>query len=108
MCPAPHKLNKLPERIKSLDQRRLPVLEAKAGTTPRIRGDAWMKIRRRVLVDGGFTCVDCGHVSFDNQIDHDTPLEQGGSNDDSNLRIRCIDCHAKKTKSENRALLGNR
>ena len=65
-----------------------------------------MKIRRRVLLDGEFTCVDCGLVSMSNQIDHDIPLEQGGSNDDSNLKIRCIACHEVKTKSENKLLFG--
>ena len=94
------KLNRLPSRLQSIVTNRLPVLETKAGTTPRIRGDAWMKTRRKVLVDGGFTCVDCGHVSMSNEIDHDTPLEQGGSNDQSNLRIRCTVCHAAKTKAE--------
>lgn len=102
------KPNKLPPRIQSLAPSRVRVLDTKAGSTQRIRGDAWMKIRRRVLVAGGFTCVDCGHVSFSNEIDHDIPLEQGGSNDDSNLRVRCIACHAEKTKSENKALFSNR
>lgn len=67
-----------------------------------------MKIRRDTLVEGGFTCVDCGLVSMSNQIDHDIPLEQGGSNDASNLKIRCIKCHAAKTKSETQALFGKR
>jgi 5-methylcytosine-specific restriction protein A len=39
-----------------------------------------------------------------NQIDHEVPLEQGGSNDKSNLRIRCIACHAAKTADETKAL----
>lgn len=85
---------------------RAKVLEAKAGTTPRIRGDKWVKTRQTALLEGGFTCVDCGHVSMDNQIDHDTPLEQGGSNDPSNLRVRCIPCHAAKTKAEAKARYG--
>jgi 5-methylcytosine-specific restriction protein A len=67
-----------------------------------------MKIRRDVLVDGGFTCVDCGHVSMSNQIDHDIPLEQGGSHDKNNLRIRCPECHAKKTAAETKALFSMR
>lgn len=98
------KLKRLPDRLQSIATTRLRVLDAKAGSTPRIRGDKWMKIRRDVLVDGGFTCVDCGLVSKSNQIDHEVPLEQGGSNDKSNLRIRCIACHAAKTADETRAL----
>jgi 5-methylcytosine-specific restriction protein A len=100
------KLKRLPDRLQSIVTRRLSVLETKAGSTVRLRGDTWMKIRRRVLVDGGFACVDCGLVNMSNQIDHDIPLEQGGSNDDSNLKIRCIACHEAKTKSENKALFG--
>ena len=76
------------------------VLEAKAGTTERIRGDTWMKVRRRVLLAGGYACVDCGLVNASNEIDHDVPLEQGGSNDDANLRIRCLVCHKAKSARE--------
>ena len=100
------KLARLPSRLQSIATTRIPVLEAKAGTTPRQRGDAWMKTRRKVLVDGGFACVDCGHVSTSNEIDHDTPLERGGSNDESNLRIRCTACHAAKTKTEAKQRFG--
>ena len=102
------KLQRIPDRLKALDTRRLPVLETKAGATPRLRGDAWIKVRQRVLVEGKFACVDCGLVSMSNQIDHDIPLEQGGSNDESNLRIRCINCHAAKTKQEKQALFSSK
>ena len=98
------KLKRLQDRIKSISPNKLKVLETKAGATPRLRGDTWMKIRRAVLVEGRFACVDCGLVSMNNQIDHEIPLEQGGSNDKSNLRIRCIACHAEKTKRETKAL----
>jgi len=67
-----------------------------------------MEIRRKALVLGLFACVDCGSVGRDNEIDHDTPLEQGGSNEQSNLKIRCIQCHKAKTAKEGRARLGNR
>lgn len=102
------KLHRLQDRLKPLDTRRLPVLETKAGATPRLRGDTWMKIRQQVLVDGEFACVDCGLVSMSNQIDHEIPLEQGGSNDVSNLKIRCINCHSAKTIAENKTLFGSK
>ena len=82
------------------------MLEAKAGTTQRMRGDAWMKIRRAVLVEGAYACVDCGRVHPSNEIDHQVPLEQGGTHDRSNLRIRCVECHAAKTKAEAKARAG--
>ena len=101
------KLHKLGARLPVLDTRRLPVLETKAGTTPRTRGDAWMKIRRRVLLAGEFRCVDCGHISMSNQIDHDTPLEQGGTDDEQiNLVIRCVPCHQAKTATETKRRFG--
>lgn len=100
------KLQRLGNRIPTLNPLRVAVLEAKAGSTPRIRGDAWMKIRRTALLAGWFRCVDCGHVSPDNEVDHDTPLEQGGSNEQSNLRIRCHACHAEKSKHETRIRYG--
>ncbi len=102
------KPKRLVGRVLAAPPPRLKMLETKAGTTPRIRGDAWMKIRRAVLLAGGFTCVDCGLVSQSNQIDHEVPLEQGGSNDTNNLRIRCIPCHAAKTAAETKALFTNR
>ena len=102
------KAKTLQPRLAVINTSRVKLLDTKAGSTQRLRGDTWMKIRRAVLVDGGFTCVDCGHVALSNQIDHDVPLEQGGSNHKSNLRIRCIPCHAAKTATENRTLFTNR
>lgn len=78
----------------------LKVLDIRAGATERIRGSRWMKIRERTLTAGAYTCVDCGRVHASNEVDHDTPLEQGGSNDQSNLVVRCGDCHKAKTKRE--------
>ena len=80
----------------------VPVLDVKAGTTPRPRGRAWMASRERVALAHGYRCVDCGRAWRANvdQMDHQVPLEQGGSNDDSNLRPRCNECHAAKTAVE--------
>lgn len=98
----------LQPRLAVLNTNRVKLLDTKAGATVRLRGDTWMKIRREVLIEGGFACVDCGQVSMSNEIDHQVPLEQGGSNDKSNLRIRCIPCHARKTATENRNLFTRR
>lgn len=61
-----------------------------------------MKIRERVALAHGFACVDCGRTWLPSrdQIDHDTPLEQGGSNEDANLKPRCRECHQAKTTRE--------
>ena len=101
-------LKTLKPRLAVLNTNRVKVLDTKAGATERIRGSAWMKTRHSVLVAGLFACVDCARVGRDNEIDHDIPLEQGGSNDDSNLKIRCVDCHKAKTAQEGRARLSSR
>jgi hypothetical protein len=36
------------------------------------------------------------------EVDHRTPLCQGGSNDDANLWLLCIPCHKAKTTAERR------
>lgn len=79
---------------------KVKLLDTKAGATERIRGRAWMRERHAALVNGLFTCVDCGLISVTNEVDHDIPLEQGGLNDQSNYRIRCIECHKAKTARE--------
>lgn len=101
-------LLRLGSRVSVLDTRRVAVLDTKAGSTKRTRGYAWMQIRRKVLIDQGFACKDCGHVSASNEIDHEVPLEQGGTDDKTNLVVRCKPCHAAKTADENRRLFANR
>jgi 5-methylcytosine-specific restriction protein A len=78
------------------------VLEAKAGTTERIRGRAWMATRQRVALAHGYRCAGCGcvWVPSRDQIDHTIPLEQGGGNEDSNLKPLCNACHEAKTAGE--------
>ena len=99
-------LKTLKPRLGTLTTTRAPMLEAKAGATQRMRGSAWMKVRRAVMREGEFTCVDCGHISLRNQVDHDTPLEQGGSHEMANLKVRCVPCHEAKTTSEAKARAG--
>ena len=100
------KLPRLAARLATVDTRRLPLLETKAGTTPRTRGSAWMKTRQQVLLRDGFACVDCGDISMANEIDHDTPLEQGGADHPTNLKIRCQPCHKAKTAGETKQRFG--
>ncbi|MCP3721741.1 HNH endonuclease [Paraburkholderia sp. CNPSo 3272] len=96
------KLTTLKPRVQSLTATRVPILEAKASTTQRIRGSRWVKTRKRIAVEQQFKCQRCGCVwlPWRDQVDHDVPLEQGGSNDDSNLRLLCDDCHKLKTADE--------
>lgn len=97
------KLKRLNTTLPTLSQNRIKTLEAKAGTTERIRGREWMSTRHRILSRDGFACQCCGIVRMDNEIDHRVPLEQGGSNDDDNLQTLCggpDGCHTRKSKAE--------
>jgi 5-methylcytosine-specific restriction endonuclease McrA len=82
------RLTTLKPRVQTLNTQRVATLEAKAGTTERVRGRAWMATRQRVAVAQQFKCRRCGCVwlPWRDQVDHRTPLEQGGSNDDANLQ----------------------
>lgn len=103
------KLSRLPNRLASIATNRVPTLQAKAGSTPRIRGDAWMATRRQVMQRDKFTCAACGAIRADHEVDHRVPLEQGGSNDLDNLQLLCGGpdrCHAAKTKAEAKGRAG--
>jgi len=88
------------------------MLEAKAGTTERIRGSTWMSTRRRIMARDSYTCAGCGLVRMDHEVDHIIGLEQQGSNADDNLQLLCRKhtggdgCHAIKTKDEAKARAG--
>ena len=101
-------LKTLRPRLQVLNASRAATLQTKAGNTERPRGRAWMATRDRVALAHDYRCVDCGCVWTPNrdQIDHDVPLEQGGSNDDANLKTRCDSCHKVKTATEATARAG--
>lgn len=92
----------LKPRLSIVKTYKVPVLEAKAGTTERIRGHRWMETRRRIALAYNYRCAKCGLVwrSHIDQIDHIIPLEQAGSNEDSNLQPLCNECHKVKTIGE--------
>ena len=103
------KLQRLAQRLATAQTGRLATLQTTAGATPRIRGNAWMATRRRILLRDRYTCQGCGLVRADHEIDHRVPLELGGPNDDSNLQSLCSGadgCHARKTKQEAGARAG--
>ena len=107
------KLNKIKPRLAVLSSNRLPVLDTKAGATPRTRGSTWMTTRRRIMLRDKYTCAGCGLVRADHDVDHMTPLEHGGADDDSNLQLLCRTagtqqgCHDRKTAEEARGRGGS-
>jgi 5-methylcytosine-specific restriction enzyme A len=80
----------------------LKMLESKAGSTPRMRGTSWVNLRAEVFKRDGFKCVACARVlaMHHGEVDHVTPLEQGGTNALHNLQLLCVPCHAEKTARE--------
>jgi 5-methylcytosine-specific restriction endonuclease McrA len=95
------KLQMLKPRLRAIDSRRVRMLQHDT-VNPRPRGEQWMETRRRIQLRDGSVCCDCGRLWLPHRdhVDHEIPREQGGSDDDSNLRLRCIECHKAKTARE--------
>ncbi len=64
----------------------------------------WRRIRAQFLRKHP-VCVDCGQPA--SEVDHNTSLAQGGTNEWSNLRARCKPCHSRKTATQDGGF-GNR
>jgi 5-methylcytosine-specific restriction protein A len=63
-------------------------------------GAAWQQRRKRVLKECP-QCETCGRPSTD--VDHRVAVADGGTDDRSNLRALCRDCHKRHTAEQNRA-----
>jgi 5-methylcytosine-specific restriction enzyme A len=61
----------------------------------RIRGRQGVRFRERIRRDEPLCrlCLEQGRVSPTAEIDHILPLSRGGTNDRTNLRGLCVDCH---------------
>ena len=66
----------------------------------------WRARRMRILLRDAMRCqaFRCGRVVSGKEahVDHVIPLEEGGTDDDGNLRTLCSRCHGKKTRAEQR------
>lgn len=75
----------------------------KAGATIRIRGSKWQAMRLNHLRDNPL-CAHClanNHYSAANEVDHITPLWNGGLEfNPNNLQSLCTPCHKAKTAAE--------
>ena len=105
------KLKRLAPRLTAASTNRLTVVQpVNPDATKRIYGDKWMGIRRRIMVRDSYACAACGLVRNDHEVDHITPLSDGGSNDDANLQLLCSGvgrCHAIKSKREGKGRGGS-
>jgi 5-methylcytosine-specific restriction protein A len=104
------RLQRLAPRLATLNTNRVKVLDTKAGATERIRGRAWMDVRKQVMVRDLYTCAGCGLIRKDHEVDHVQPLEQGGDAMSlGNMQLLCSGpegCHAVKSAKEGRARHG--
>lgn len=64
----------------------------------------WSATRQRILLRDAYACRSCDDVVSGKaaHVDHITPLEEGGTDDDSNLQTLCAACHGRKTRAEQR------
>ena len=90
-------------RLKSIEKR-VGTVDTRKGAsvcTDRITGPPLQKIRTRVMLRDEYTCQICGRVTAHGEVDHKTPLCDGGSESDSNRWYLCVGCHQDKSKKEN-------
>lgn len=92
-------LNTLKPRIKTLDTRKAKASPA----TERIRGGRLQTIRKRILRRDNYLCQMCleqGNSRLAEEVDHKTPLFQGGAESDENRWSLCKSCHDAKSAEE--------
>jgi 5-methylcytosine-specific restriction enzyme A len=64
-----------------------------------LSGSAQQKRSRWILERDDTICHVCGHAGA-REVDHVTPIAEGGADDESNLRPIHEDCHRRKTARE--------
>jgi 5-methylcytosine-specific restriction protein A len=71
----------------------------------RLRGRTGKRERARILAEEPLCrpCLAADRVSASIQVDHITPLSEGGSDDRSNKQGICIPCHEAKSAAERAA-----
>jgi len=68
----------------------------------RLSGRALQRMREKKKQENPlcWMCQEAGLVRLWDVLDHHVPLEEGGTNEESNLRGLCHDCHDAKTERE--------
>jgi len=67
------------------------------GSTSRLTGKAGVAQRKRIRERDNYHCRKCSRPVLRGEVDHVVSLDNGGSNDDDNLWLLCVDCHRDKT-----------
>ncbi|HLQ85593.1 MAG TPA: HNH endonuclease signature motif containing protein [Salinisphaeraceae bacterium] len=93
--------------LKQLKTKRRPLLSAANNHRRRLKTTQRNQQRMRVWRQDP-RCYMCGIVlpyeKF--ELDHVVPLHLGGSTDDTNVGVACLECHREKTNRELRARAG--
>jgi len=67
-----------------------------------MRRDVSFSLKKLCAASQGWRCAQCDALlPAEFQVDHITPLADGGSNEQDNLQALCPGCHAFKTYTEN-------
>ncbi len=70
-------------------------------------GREWEKLRERIIERDERLCQEClrnGRTTMGTEVDHVLPKSQGGTDDPSNLELKCGPCHRAKTARESQGL----
>lgn len=98
------RLTSLKPRIATLGSR-LPAPAERSTYGQGRGGRPWRRLRAQVLRRDGFMCQceSCqGRKLIAHEVDHITPVFEGGTDDPGNLRAINRDCHAEKSQAEAR------
>lgn len=93
------RLRAIKPRVQSLGARLQP---ASTASEQRMTGRRLQERRLRVWSKDPH-CVDCGNLTrypdgF--ELDHEVALVNGGADTEENSRVRCLPCHAAKTRRD--------
>lgn len=66
----------------------------------RVNARAWRRLRLQVFDEQGFICAEPECVQLCTRLDHITPIQEGGSDERSNLQGLCEPHHDEKTQRE--------
>jgi 5-methylcytosine-specific restriction protein A len=97
------RLKTMPSRLGKPPQSRLAQAGGVGGYEREATGSAWRTIRRRILTRDCSMCLPCRageRFTLAEEVDHITPVFEGGTDDDGNLQSICRPCHKVKNAGE--------